>query len=252
MTLQISTVLDSKIKKFLKEENAKFISFLEDLKVSLEMFQENPQYYIDLYKEDEEKKKKLIAILFLLVVEALVTQIEQELKRLGVYSEALLAQIENSLVEGTSSILTSFESMTSDVIVDTYTRLLKNVLNSDGTFTTLDEFLAKYSEVVDKFSDFYSVQLNNALFVKLEDKFFKDLGLNIFIWGTMEDEKVRETHKERNSDSFYSDGTSVTDKEYSDGKEIVPKEEFNCRCFKKIPDAEFITAVTKKYLGGVS
>lgn len=251
MTLEISEVLDNKIKSLLKGENDKFIAFIEKLGITLEQLEADTQHYIDLYEESKEKKR-LIAILFLFAVSDLLANIEKELRRLGLYSKTLINQISADITANTSEILKQFESEISDKIKDTYDRVLKEVLVSLKEIKDIEEFLKKYKEIVDNFSDFHSIQLNNTVFSALENKFFNMLGLTVFIWGTQMDNRVRDTHNEREGNYFYTDGKPADDNSYSDGKEIVPKQEYNCRCYKIIADVEFVSAIIKRYLGGMT
>lgn len=251
MTLEISEVLDNKIKSLLKGENDKFIAFIEKLGITLEQLEADTQHYIDLY-EDSKEKKRLIAILFLFAVSDLLANIEKELRRLGLYSKTLINQISADITANTSEILKQFESEISDKIKDTYDRVLKEVLVNLKEIKDIEEFLKKYKEIVDNFSDFHSIQLNNTVFSALENKFFNMLGLTVFIWGTQMDNRVRDTHNEREGNYFYTDGKPADDNSYSDGKEIVPKQEYNCRCYKIIADVEFVSAIIKRYLGGMT
>ena len=252
MTLEISEVLDNKIKSLLKGENDKFIAFIEKLGITLEELEADTQYYIDLYEEDSEEKKRLIAILFLFAVSDLLANIEKELRRLGLYSETLINQISADITANTSGILKQFESEISDKIKDTYDRVLKAVLANLKEIKDIEEFLKKYRKIVDNFSDFHSIQLNNIVFSALENKFFDRLGLTVFIWGTQMDNRVRDTHNEREGNYFYTDGKPADGNSYSDGKEIVPKQEYNCRCYKIIADVEFVSAIIKRHLGGMT
>ena len=251
MTLEISEVLDNKIKSLLKGENDKFIAFIENLGITLEELEADTQYYIDLY-EDSKEKKRLIAILFLFAVSDLLANIEKELKRLGLYSETLINQISADITANSSAILKEFEKEIGDKVKDTYDRVLKTVLVNLKETKDIEEFLKKYKEIVDNFSDFHSIQLNNTVFSALENKFFNMLGLTVFIWGTQMDNRVRDTHNEREGNYFYTDGKPADDNSYSDGKEIVPKQEYNCRCYKIIADVEFVSAIIKRYLGGMT
>ena len=242
MTLTISEVLDNKIKSLL----------IEELGITLEELEADTQYYIDLYEEDSKEKKRLIAILFLFAVSDLLANIEKELRRRGLYSETLINQISADITANTSEILKQFESEISYKIKDTYDRVLKAVLANLKEIKDIEEFLKKYKEIVDNFSDFHSIQLNNIVFSALENKFFDMLGLTVFIWGTQMDNRVRDTHNEREGNYFYTDGKPADGNSYSDGKEIVPKQEYNCRCYKIIADVEFVTAIIKRYLGGMT
>ena len=76
------------------------------------------------------------------------------------------------------------------------------------------------------------------------------LAITVFIWGTQDDMRVRETHDERQGHSFYMDGTPADNFTPSDGKTIVPKQEINCRCYRIIADTLFISALIRRYLGG--
>ena len=161
MTLTISEVLDRKIKKFLKDENRRFIDFIRGLDISLEEFEANLDYYVALYEENKEDQDRAVAVLFLLIVQFFLEDIKKELKRLDLYTKTLLQQIEQDLLSSSAVLLTEFKAELDKTTEDTYTRVLRKVLSESGDIEDLETFFKKYSKIVDKFSDFHSIQLNN-------------------------------------------------------------------------------------------
>lgn len=94
----------------------------------------------------------------------------------------------------------------------------------------------RWEEIADDLEDRYEVSEATAKLVARDQvgKFYgslnevrqRDLGIEEFIWRTANDNRVRDSHKELEGQSFRWDELPTND----DGEEIEPGSEVNCRC----------------------
>ena len=245
MTLAISEALDNKLSDFLLKNNEAFRAFLLGKEVSeqelLDSFDEYLQEYLDTLSDEESKK--FASYFFLLVVDDTLKAIGKELRRLNLYTPALLAKIKEDLVRGLGGDLKDLQKNIESAQARYYD-ILKMQLQRYP-----EKFIEKSKTASENVAIFYAVNIHNSLFTVLESKHFKQVGLNTFFWGIINDGKARATHDERENHEFNEEGACVDGYVPSDGRNIVPKQEPNCRCYRVYLDSRYTEAILNTYGG---
>ena len=185
-------------------------------------------YYIKNYIENINKLQDEI---FRKSVELSTDELKKQIKSL--YSESIKKMPENidKYIERLRSDkskfkLEEFEKMIKDDIVEVVWQEARNVVNermknSDilNINSVLGEIQAEYTKII-----------------------MKELGINTFIWVTKHDDRVREKHAWREGKVFNMNGKLVKGSG-EDTAEILPKQEWGCRCKMGIEEKTIEEAV---------
>lgn len=123
---------------------------------------------------------------------------------------------------------------TKDNVLLDIKRLLRDGLASGKSFKDikkqLNDDFKKDDGVEWKFKRTMGTELKRATTL-LKLKKWKEMGFSRYEWITMEDEKVRESHRNKNKRVF-----SIDDALSSDSMDRYPGYDYNCRCFARLYD----------------
>lgn len=97
--------------------------------------------------------------------------------------------------------------------------------NGKTTARITKEILAAY-DIGKRHAEFIARDQTAKLNGQIQRAQQKDAGINQYIWSTVEDERVRQSHRELDGKKFSWDDAPVN----SDGRKCHPGEDYGCRC----------------------